>query len=998
MKRTTFKLSATCLMLLFGLLSYSQVTVTISNMAYISGDEINNGGPIQIENGGSSRIQFGIEVDNPNGIQGTLRVNTNSNGNDNQQGFDETIFSGNTSYSSSKDITLDSDDFNTSGDVLYAEFETTSGIKYKSINWSIEIIDPDISNNSISGNQSIITGQAPSTITGSNPSGGSGSYNYQWQKKTTGSWSSISGATSQDYSPGSLTTSTQYRRVVSSGSVSSNTSNSITVTVSTVLPISGNSISTNQTILSGQTPSTLTGSTPNGGNGSFSYSWQKKATGNWSAISGATSKNYAPSALTTTTQYRRIVSSGTVSNSTSNVLTITIVFPITGNSISANQTITEGEVPSTVAGSTPSGGNGNFSYNWQSKTTGSWATISGATSKNYAPGVLITTTQYRRRVTSGGQQSTSNTITITVNPAPPINNNTFTFNGTSTLIGSTPTGGIGAFSYKYHIIITNFDDIDDYSSSISGNKDLNLPSFILNLINDPSIYIFVKREVFSGNNTSRWPASGLGLDITPPHPITGNSISASQTIIEGETPAILIGSTPGGGGGIGSYTYLWQSKTTGNWITMSGATSRNYSPSTLTTTTQYRRIVSSGSVSNNISNTITVAVIPPIIGNSISANQTIFEGLVPATLVGSTPSGGTESFTYLWQSKATGHWSAISGATSKNYSPSALTTTTQYRRKINSSGQQSTSNTVTITVNLTQAISNNTIVFDGVSTMIGSVATGGNGVYTYGFYLIADFDGGLEYNQSATTNKDFNIPALFIQLFNSGVTVKITRTVHSGNRTSTTGWVFINDAPIENNTFAFDGVSTLIGSVPTGGNGLYSYQYHIIITDFDEIDDYSSSVSGNKDLNIPSYILPFIDNPSIHVFALRKVWSGNEISTWPTGGGLFGGLEITSFSNIMMLNPTSDLLSLESKSDNSLKLYPNPSSEVVYFEANYSKITAVEVYMYSGILGKRIQTFKGKVSPGQTISWNIPSNFPKGLYIYEIIENGKKRSGKLMKK
>lgn len=73
-----------------------------------------------------------------------------------------------------------------------------------------------IANNSISGSTAVCINTAPSTITGSTPSGSVGTYTYQWQVSTDGgaTWNNIPAATGIDYSPGALTVNTCYRRIV----------------------------------------------------------------------------------------------------------------------------------------------------------------------------------------------------------------------------------------------------------------------------------------------------------------------------------------------------------------------------------------------------------------------------------------------------------------------------------------------------------------------------------------------------------------------------------------------------------------------------------------------------------------------------------------------------------------------------------------------------------------------------------------------------------------
>ena len=71
----------------------------------------------------------------------------------------------------------------------------------------------------ISNAQSICHGQVPAKLIGTSPTGGDGTYTYQWEKQTncSGAWTNASGInTSADYQPAVLTESTCYRRRVNS--------------------------------------------------------------------------------------------------------------------------------------------------------------------------------------------------------------------------------------------------------------------------------------------------------------------------------------------------------------------------------------------------------------------------------------------------------------------------------------------------------------------------------------------------------------------------------------------------------------------------------------------------------------------------------------------------------------------------------------------------------------------------------------------------------------
>lgn len=99
-------------------------------------------------------------------------------------------------------------------------------------------------------------------------------------------------------------------------------------------------------------------------------------------------------------------------------ITITdLTSSITNNTICCNQFFAASTAnPTLLTGSTPGGGNGSFSYQWQKRTSSTWTNIGGATSVNYDPSSINTTTSYKRVVTSGLERSESNTVTVTLDP------------------------------------------------------------------------------------------------------------------------------------------------------------------------------------------------------------------------------------------------------------------------------------------------------------------------------------------------------------------------------------------------------------------------------------------------------------------------------------------------------------------------------------------------------------------------------------------------------
>jgi hypothetical protein len=102
------------------------------------------------------------------------------------------------------------------------------------------------------------------------------------------------------------------------------------------------------------------------------------------------------------------------------------------------------------------------------------------------------------------------------------------------------------------------------------------------------------------------------------------------------------------------------------------------------------------------SNAITVVVKPDLLVGSISADQTICAGSTPALLTGVAPGNGT-SPSYQWQSnEGVLPFEDIIGATSLDFQPGPLFTTTHYRLIQDAAGTCGgplATNTVIITVN-----------------------------------------------------------------------------------------------------------------------------------------------------------------------------------------------------------------------------------------------------------------------------------------------------------
>jgi len=260
--------------------------------------------------------------------------------------------------------------------------------------------------------QPICSGTSPGTITGTKPTGGTGTYTYYWEQSTTSSSSGFSAATGVnntiDYTPGNLTQTTWYRRTVTSGCVST----------SPVIQVSVVAMPATPTIaVSGSTTICAGGSTTLTSSAGTSYLWS----------TGATTASIN---VTTAGNYNVKVTNANGCQSTSSVATV-----VTVNSLPATPTITAGGPITFCAG-------GNVTLTSSAGTAYLWST--GATTAS----INVTTSgNYSVKVTNAsGCQSTSSAATVTtVNSLPatptitPGGSTTFCAGGNVTLTSSAGT-------------------------------------------------------------------------------------------------------------------------------------------------------------------------------------------------------------------------------------------------------------------------------------------------------------------------------------------------------------------------------------------------------------------------------------------------------------------------------------------------------------------------------------------------------------------------------
>ena len=197
----------------------------------------------------------------------------------------------------------------------------------------------------------ICNGQNANLIKGEISSGGTnlpGSFSYQWFSSSNNTdFSPVTASgTGISFDPPALSTTTYYKRQSRSGAC---TVTSGTVTIRVLPLITNNNVSPSQAICYNTAPAPLTGETPAGGTGSFSYKWEESPDGvSWRSASGIfdnASGVYTAPSLIKPLKYRRIVNSGLSGccSDTSEVIDVSIHPPLpTATIINTDTTIYSG--------------------------------------------------------------------------------------------------------------------------------------------------------------------------------------------------------------------------------------------------------------------------------------------------------------------------------------------------------------------------------------------------------------------------------------------------------------------------------------------------------------------------------------------------------------------------------------------------------------------------------------------------------------------------------
>jgi hypothetical protein len=583
----------------------------------------------------------------------------------------------------------------------------------------------------VTGNQidSICSNVPFGKITGTIPIGGTSPYIYEWEYSTTSETAGFTPApginNQPDYTPGLLSVTTWFRRIVTDAGAPALVDISKPVKVIVQQAITDNLVGKDTILCYNQDPLKLVplNAGPGAGNGIYSYRWiQNNDNADWDTSPDATGANlaedYDPPVLTDTTYYVRVVTSGRCIDYSPSVKITVLPVINTNILLTTDQTICYGDQFINInASDTPvlNGGDGTFRFKWIGSADGTvWAdaagTISSATydpveASSYFPG-----TEYFSRIVLSGFNDccadTSNAVLFTSHPV--ITNNSVSQpqticsgNSPVLLAGTQPENGNGV---NYTFIWQDSSKLHNWMTITSGGngRDYQPPVLV-----DTTAY---RRIVLS----SACDDTSNVVVVAVHKPVTNNTISLlsgsgpDTTICNNSVPARLSGTDPEGGTDVVTdYIFEWQySANNTDWNPVpSGGTASDYQPGALSATVYYRRKVSSGECSS-LSNTINIIVLPDIANNIIPGDTMICYNTAALPLAGAVLSGGAGPGTYsfFWEQSPDGtSWGPASGTgNTETYQPPALTAPMSYRRTVTSGPAGcciSTSNVMTTGIN-----------------------------------------------------------------------------------------------------------------------------------------------------------------------------------------------------------------------------------------------------------------------------------------------------------
>lgn len=556
--------------------------------------------------------------------------------------------------------------------------------------------------------QTVCLGQNADTVFAS-AQDTAGVFSIQWQYSGDGeNWRDTLSLDTETFLFEDMTDTTFLRRIVSGG-CAPDTSQVAVINVQPALD--SNQVFQDQVVCDNSLPRRLSGTTPVGGTGTYTYSWQVQDTvinneAFWREF--GTNSFYQPDSIRGDTLiFRRVVYSG-CDSLISNAVRLLPAVDLGENTIEADYTIVcrGGELP-LFRGNAPEADPETFTYIWQTTLDlNTWE--SRDSTQNYDPNDSLFTENFfiRRIFTDSCQDYISNVLRIRIVDS--LRNNEITAPNREICAGDTsvtialnatvPQGGTGEYEYLWQISFDSTSWADqDTTATISQAAPLPRTAQFRRIVfdscfSDTSNIIEINVLQFFGENT-----------------ISANN----QRICLGDSGISLIGTPPSVSEV--DFSYRWQSSTDSiRWFPVVDTSVQNLEIDTffLDQTTYFRRLVLGGCTPDT-SNVIQIEVVPTPQNNFISGAQTICAGTMISPLVGARPIGAADSlFRVEWQASTDSlDWLPV-GDSLGGLESIVLGDTTFFRRVLRLSDFCPPSFSNVLQVNVLQLVTNNDISSD----------------------------------------------------------------------------------------------------------------------------------------------------------------------------------------------------------------------------------------------------------------------------------------------
>jgi gliding motility-associated-like protein len=622
----------------------------------------------------------------------------------------------------------------------------------------------------------------------------------------TGTWTQIAGPTTAGFVNANayntvvnnLVTGTYTFRWTISNGVCADSYDEVSITINAAT-VAGTITGNNTVCAAGNSGAvSLTGNTGNILNWAMSID-----NGNsWNTISNTTNTlNY--NNLSTTTLYRATVQNGVCTIENTNTITVTVDAITNPGVLTGAATVCNGINTGNI---TLAGNNGTVIHWEYSVDGGSNWTIINNTANSYTFNNLTINTLFRVLVQNGVCSNTySNNVAITLDPVTIpgtlTGNNTVCYgtnSGSVQLSGNNGTVQYWEYSTDGGI---SWNNIAQTSTSLSYN----------NLTQSTMYRAVVRSGVCTSATTNSITISVTALSV-------GGTVTGNTTVCSGSNNGLL--TLTGNTGSV----LEWQSSTDGGntWTSIANTTS-SFTYNNITATTQYRAVVQNGVCSAVYSSPATITVDAVTVPGSISGGGHYCSGSNSGNI---TLSGNNGNIIQWEVSTNNGSsWSIIANTTG-SYQFQNLTTTSQFRVLVQN-GVCGAAYSNIVTVQIADVVVNTIAqtsytVCDGQTVTVNAApATGGTGTYLYQWQYSTD---GINWSDIAGANAAVYsfIPAANISMLRRVVN-SLPCSQISNIVTVTKQAAISNNILSANTVICFDSTTQITGTVPTGGDGVYTY-------------------------------------------------------------------------------------------------------------------------------------------------------------------------------